>query len=49
MGLSSDAQNYGLRMRRVCRERFPRQSPRISDPDMHVRDAHAVMHAGIAN
>ena len=24
-------------------------SPQVSDPDMHVRDARAVMHAGIAN
>ena len=35
MGLLPDTQICGLRMRRECRERFPRQPPRISDPDMH--------------
>ena len=38
-GLLSDTSNCGLRMRRECRERLPR----------NVRDARAVMHAGIAN
>ena len=39
MGLLSDTQNYGLRMRRECRERFPRhrlqRKPLVSDPGMH--------------
>ena len=39
MGLLSDAQNCGLRMRRKCRERFSRHrlqmKPLVSDPDMH--------------
>ena len=39
MGLLKDTQNYGLRMRRECRERFPRQrlqrKPLVSDPGMH--------------
>ena len=34
MGPLPDTQNCGLRMRRECRERFPR-TPRVSDPDMH--------------
>ena len=34
MGLFSDTQNCGLRMRRKCQERFP-PPPRVSDPDMH--------------
>ena len=34
MGLLPDTQNCGLRMRRECRERFPRPQ-RVSDPDMH--------------
>ena len=39
----------GLRMRRECRERFPRHRL-VSDPGMHhVRYARAVMHVGIAN
>ena len=40
MGLLPDMQICGLRMRRKYRERFPRH---------RVRDARAVMHAGIAN
>ena len=39
MGLSPDTQNCGLRMRRECRERFPRhrlqRKPLVSDPVMH--------------
>ena len=39
MGLLPDTQNCGLRMRRECRERFPRhqllRKPRVSDPGMH--------------
>ena len=39
MGLLPDTQNSGLRMRRECRERFPRhrlqRKPLVSDPDMH--------------
>ena len=39
MGLLPDAQNCGLRMRRVCRERFPRhrlqRKPPICDLGMH--------------
>ena len=34
MGLLPDTQNFGLRMHRECRERFPRPQ-RVSDPDMH--------------
>ena len=34
MVLLPDTLNCGLRMRRECRERFPR-SPQVSDPDMH--------------
>ena len=39
MGLLPDTQNLGLRMRRECRERFPRHQPQrkplVSDPGMH--------------
>ena len=39
MGLLPDTQNYGLRMRRECWERFPRhwlqRKPLVSDPGMH--------------
>ena len=39
MGLLLDTQNYWLRMRRECRERFPRhqlqRKPLVSDPGMH--------------
>ena len=39
MDLLPDTQNCGLRMRRECRERFPRhrqqRKPLVSDPDMH--------------
>ena len=39
MGLLPGTQNCGLRMRRECRERFPRhrlqRKPLVSDPDMH--------------
>ena len=57
MDLLPDTQNCGLRMCRECRERFPpidfKGKPLVSDPGMHrvmhVRDARAVMHVGIAN
>ena len=43
--------NCGLRMRRECRERFPRhrlqRKPLVKDPDMH--HARTVMHVGIVN
>ena len=45
-GLLPYAQNCALRMRRECRERFPRHL-RVSDPDM--RDARAMMHVRIAS
>ena len=39
MGLLPDTQNFGLRMRREWRERFPRhllqRKPLVSDPGMH--------------
>ena len=39
MGLLPDTQNCGLRMRRECRERFPRhrlqRKPLVSDPGIH--------------
>ena len=39
MGLLPDTLKCGLRMRRECRERFPRhriqRKPLVSDPDMH--------------
>ena len=39
MGLLPDTQNYVLRMRRKCRERFPRHRlqriPLVNDPGMH--------------
>ena len=39
MGLLPDTQNCGLRIRRECREHFPRyqrqMKPPVSDPDMH--------------
>ena len=39
MGLLPDTENCGLRMRRECRERFPRhrlqRKPLVSDPSMH--------------
>ena len=39
MGLLPDTQNFVLRMRRECRERFPRhrlqRKPLVSDPDLH--------------
>ena len=34
MGLLPDTQNWGLRMRRECRERFPRHRG-LAIPDMH--------------
>ena len=51
MGLLPDTENCELRMRRECRERFPRhplqRKPLVSDPGMH--HARAVMHVGITN
>ena len=39
-----------LRMRRECRERFPATAvQRSRHASRYVRDARAVMHAGIAN
>ena len=39
MGLLPDTQTFALRMRRECRQRFPRhrlrRKPLVSDPDMH--------------
>ena len=39
LGLLPDTQNYGLRMRQECRERFPhhrlQRKPLVSDPGMH--------------
>ena len=49
-GLLRDAQNCGLRMRRECWERFL-SNRRLAIPTCitHVRDARALIHAGIAN
>ena len=50
MSLLPDTHNWGLRMRRECRERFPRHRvQRSRHAPWHVCDARAVMHAGIAN
>ena len=50
MGLLVDRQNCGLRMRRECRERFPRhRGLAIPNASRHVRHARAMMHAVIAN
>ena len=50
MDLLPDTQNCGLRMRREYQERFPRhRGLAIPTCITHVRDARAVMHAGIAN
>ena len=46
MGLLPDTQNRGLRMRRKCRERFPRHRGLAIPTCIKAR---AVMHAGIAN
>ena len=49
MDLLPDTQNCGLHMRRECRERFPATAGKRSrHASRHVRDARAVMHAGIA-
>ena len=51
ISLLPNTQNCGLRMRRECQERLPRQrlqkKPLVSDPGMH--HARAVMHVGIVN
>ena len=51
MGLLPDTWNYGLRMRRECRERFPPATAghRSRHASRHVRHARAVMHVGIAS
>ena len=56
MGLLPDTQNFGLRMRRECRERFSpppiskeTASYRSRHASRHVRQARAVMHVGIDN
>ena len=51
MDLLPDTQNRGLRMRQECRERFFSATGgyRSRHASRHVRDARAVMHAGIAN
>ena len=55
MDLLPDMLIHGLRMRRECRERFPRhrfqRKPLISDPGIHhgTRHARAVMHVVMAN
>ena len=50
MGLFPDTQDCGLRMRRECRERFPRHIGLATRHESrHVRNARAVMHAGIAD
>ena len=55
MGLLPDTKHCGLRMRRECRESFPRHwlqrknaSKRSRHASRHVRDARAVMYVGIA-
>ena len=43
-------QKLRVRMRRECRERFPRhRGKRSRHASRHVRDARAVRHAGIAD
>ena len=50
MGLLPDMKKCVLRMRRECRKRFPRhRGLAIPTSITHVRDARAVMYAGIAN
>ena len=50
MGLLPDTQKCGSRMRRECRNVFPGTAGKWSQhASRHVRDARAVMHAGIAN
>ena len=51
MGLLPDTQHCGLRMRRECRERFPRHRGLAIPTGITARacDARAVMYAGIAN
>ena len=52
MGLLPDRQNCGLRMRRECRERFPRhrlqKKPLVSDPGIHHGTYVTHAHVGIA-
>ena len=51
MGFLLVTKDYGLRMSRQCRERFPRhrikRKPLVNDPGMH--QGTCVMHVGIAN
>ena len=46
MGLLPDTQNFGLRMRQECRDRFPRHQfqikPLVNDPGIH--DGTCIMH-----
>ena len=49
MALLSDTLNWWLRMRRECRERFPRHRGLVMLTCITVRDGRAVMHAVIAN
>ena len=50
MGLLPDTQNFGLRMRRECRERFPRlRGLTILKCITDVRDARAEMHVRLTN
>ena len=52
MGLLPDTQNWGLRVRRECRERLPRyrfqRKPLVNDPGMHHGTSSA-RHVEIAN
>ena len=47
MDLLLDTQKFGLRMRRECRERFPRYRGLAITASRHVRHARTVMHVGI--
>ena len=51
MDFLPDMSNFGMRIRRECRERFlhhrRQRKPLVNDPDMH--HTRAVMHGGIAN
>ena len=50
MGLLPNTENSGLRMRWEHRGRFSRhRGLAIRHASRHVRDARAIMHAGIAN
>ena len=49
MGLLPHTENCGLRMRRECRERFPRLRGLAIPTRITARDARAVVHVGSAN